>query len=223
MRLQRRLVCAVARLAPGRVADARGTRERCAPVPRGRPRQWPPAAAPCDRIHDRISSARQAVTPSESLTGAGKVPARTRRQSVEGEKGIKSSKRASRTNPVCGRVGLGSSSDGRRCFTSGWALSMCMLGPRHLADGHDPSVAIAPGHGRAMTREAAHRLADGFPRRWQQGEQGGFGQRSALQPRGARVKRRAHDAPAHPRQKKAGDDRNASCGMARMPVRTQPT
>lgn len=39
-------------------------------------------------IHSRTSSTRHAVTPADSLTGAGNSPARTLRHSVVGENGI---------------------------------------------------------------------------------------------------------------------------------------
>jgi hypothetical protein len=45
-------------------------------------------AAPCSAIHRRMSSARQAVTRSDNLIGAGNRRAFTQRQSVDRETGI---------------------------------------------------------------------------------------------------------------------------------------
>lgn len=59
-------------------------------------------------IQARMSSTRQAVTRSESFTGAGKVLARTFRQSVAGENG-RSWERSTdwRTNPDAGSASTG--------------------------------------------------------------------------------------------------------------------
>ena len=68
------------------------------------------APGSCSSIQRRTSSARQAVTRGESLTGVGKVPAPTRRQRVDLEMGTKRSTCGCRRNPVAGRVKLVESS-----------------------------------------------------------------------------------------------------------------
>lgn len=64
----------------------------------------PAPEPPISLIQLRMSSARQAVTRADSLTGAGNVPASTRRQSVDLEMGTKFNTCACRRKPVSGRI-----------------------------------------------------------------------------------------------------------------------
>lgn len=58
---------------------------------------------PCASIQHRTSSARQAVTREDSFTGAGNVPASTRRQRVDLEMGTKANTCGCRRKPVAGK------------------------------------------------------------------------------------------------------------------------
>ena len=62
--------------------------------------------APCSAIQRRTSSTRQTVTRGESFTGAGNVPATTRRHKVDLDMGTKVNTCGCRRKPVSGRVTL---------------------------------------------------------------------------------------------------------------------
>lgn len=64
---------------------------------------------PCSAIHRRTSSTLHTVTRGESLTGAGNVPASTRRHRVDFEIGIKLNTCGCRIKPVSGSVTLAES------------------------------------------------------------------------------------------------------------------
>ena len=64
------------------------------------------ACAPCSTIQRRTSSTRQTVTRGESFTGAGNVPATTRRHKVDLDMGTKVNTWGCRRKPVSGRVAL---------------------------------------------------------------------------------------------------------------------
>ena len=62
-------------------------------------------AVPLSAIQSRTSSARQAVTRGDSLTGAGNIPAVTWRHNVDFDTGTRASTCGRRTKPVGGRMG----------------------------------------------------------------------------------------------------------------------
>lgn len=64
------------------------------------------ACAPCSAIQRRTSSTRQTVTRGDSFTGAGNVPATTRRHKVDLDMGTKINTCGCRRKPVSGRVAL---------------------------------------------------------------------------------------------------------------------
>src|SRR5574343_1800169 len=93
---------------------------------------------PCCAIHRRMSSARQTVTRSESLTGSGKVRAWMRRQSVDLEMGTKASTWGWRKKPVSGNVRVETGAAGvvgRAREAATFAVirvrMLGMIGPRH--------------------------------------------------------------------------------------------
>jgi len=90
------------------------------------------------QLVEKISSARQTVTRSESLTGSGKVRAWMRRQSVDLEMGTKASTWGWRRKPVSGNVRVETGAAGVvgralevPTFAAVLVRMLGMIGPRH--------------------------------------------------------------------------------------------